>query len=306
MPVTCEWDGCGREFDAERGMKLHHAKIHGVSIAGKKVECHWCETTIRRLSSKLDRTENTFCSHDCRKSWQLDGKCGDFVCDWCGKEDHKSPAKLVGDNNFCSKECQGKYQTHQAREYIDCGWCGSELHRPKSRIEEHDNQFCDMDCRWDYRTDKLNITTKCGYCDTKITKMKCKVTTQDNVYCDSGCRADHLTEIYRGSGNPQWVGGHLEYYGPSWVSERRKALDRTGGCCSICGMGTTEHIEEFDTVPHAHHIKPARSFGKVDDANEQSNLIPLCQICHNDVEGLNKDTLLHDNTFISEAAVECL
>lgn len=68
-----------------------------------------------------------------------------------------------------------------------------------------------------------------------------------------------------------WSGSRL--YGSDWTVARKKAMERTAGCCALCGMAGAE----------VHHIKAKRRGG----SNKLSNLVPLCRSCHRQVEQRN-------------------
>lgn len=78
--------------------------------------------------------------------------------------------------------------------------------------------------------------------------------------------------------NPQWNGGKIYYYGPSWNSQRNAARKRDNYTCQYCGV--TEDIlgKQLDV----HHIRKFRHFGldHHEQANHLDNLICLCPQCH--------------------------
>ncbi|RPI52217.1 MAG: HNH endonuclease [Deltaproteobacteria bacterium] len=79
--------------------------------------------------------------------------------------------------------------------------------------------------------------------------------------------------MFAGAKNPAWRGGHKDYRGYNWSSQRKLALERDGHRCVKCGK--TKGI----TV---HHKIPFRLFATYEDANELSNLETLCRKCHTD------------------------
>jgi len=108
---------CEKELSTEHGLKQHHAKVHGKSIAGVEVECDWCGEGHTKRPSHV--TERNFCSSECSseyqsslrsKMWQGEGhpqwqKRDD--CAWCGDELHRS------DIRFCSQECANTWQSSE-------------------------------------------------------------------------------------------------------------------------------------------------------------------------------------------------
>lgn len=56
---------CGDEFDTEHGMKIHHTRAHGESIAGRDFVCEKCGDEFTKYPSRADRTESNYCSMEC-------------------------------------------------------------------------------------------------------------------------------------------------------------------------------------------------------------------------------------------------
>jgi DEAD/DEAH box helicase domain-containing protein len=67
-------------------------------------------------------------------------------------------------------------------------------------------------------------------------------------------------------------------YGPTWPRQRDLARARDGFRCQICG------VPESDKAHHVHHKIPFRMFESVEQANQLSNLVTLCNSCHRKVE----------------------
>ncbi len=92
-----------------------------------------------------------------------------------------------------------------------------------------------------------------------------------------------MSEYLSGENNYNWKGGRIEYYGPNWYRQRRKARKRDGFTCHHCGKSEQENERALDV----HHIQPFRTFNYVTgendnykEANKLSNLISLCRSCH--------------------------
>ncbi|AGC34480.1 HNH endonuclease [Haloarcula virus HVTV-2] len=97
---------CSKELRTEHGLKQHHAKVHGESLAYKQ-----CEQCGDEFKPTWNSEKQRFCSQEC-------------------SSEHLS--------NVRSKEWQGEGHP-QWQERDDCGWCGDELHRS-------DIRFCSQDC----------------------------------------------------------------------------------------------------------------------------------------------------------------
>lgn len=116
---------CGCDCDTERGMKIHHKKAHGESLAGVSVSCSHCGSELSRKHTEVEARENFFChDKDCRSkfltgrntkednpNWQN----GETVieCEVCGEERYKKNLDVERtDHDFCSMECQGVWQSN--------------------------------------------------------------------------------------------------------------------------------------------------------------------------------------------------
>jgi len=63
---------CDESFDTERGVKIHHKRVHNESIAGVAVDCDWCGTTFYKKPSYVERYEHLFCGRDCKDAFHSD------------------------------------------------------------------------------------------------------------------------------------------------------------------------------------------------------------------------------------------
>ena len=97
---------CGGRFSSERGMKVHHSKIHGVSLAGTEYECKQCGVTFR------DHQNRTFCSKDCEATWNAGNLCGENHPRW------RDDVRLV------CEVCEESYTVNLPRGQIPCVFVG--------------------------------------------------------------------------------------------------------------------------------------------------------------------------------------
>lgn len=81
----------------------------------------------------------------------------------------------------------------------------------------------------------------------------------------------------RGELSHRWRGGYEPYYGPNWLSQKRKTLERDKYTCQSC---------ESERKFVVHHIIAFRAFGRehYKEANKLSNLLTLCEACHTTME----------------------
>lgn len=126
---------------------------------------------------------------------------------------------------------------------------------------------------------QTSIKIECDFCGDTTTQQKNQHSRSEHHFCKEGCRLEWL-ENRSGENSPLWKGGVNGYRGPSWNKQRQKAYDRDNGQCQDCGIEEEDHILKYGYRPHVHHTIPYRCFDDHETANQTSNLITLCTICH--------------------------
>lgn len=124
---------CDRIFDSGRGVKVHHKKAHGESIAtggSATRDCDGCGGTIHRPPAGFvnqrtgEEHHRHFCSDGCREQWHQswmeaggeghpawDGGLVTVACDWCGDEKDVKPSTAERGRTFCDKRCEGAWRS---------------------------------------------------------------------------------------------------------------------------------------------------------------------------------------------------
>ncbi|MFC6825687.1 HNH endonuclease [Halopelagius fulvigenes] len=107
---------CGESgFKNRHGMKIHHARLHGESIAGETVECAECGDEVTVTPRRLERSENNFCSPECHDRFQWDRV--EVTCENCAvKFDKKKFFAERCDLDFCSIGCRREFFKQRAEE----------------------------------------------------------------------------------------------------------------------------------------------------------------------------------------------
>lgn len=118
-----------------------------------------------------------------------------------------------------------------------------------------------------------DIANKLGCCNCTVRKFLSKH--------DIECRD---AKFQPGEDHFNWAGGHEKYYGPNWESQKRKAKERDGYECLLCGMSEEKHLKELGERIHVHHIRKFRRYNSYKEANVLDNLATVCKDCHYDVE----------------------
>lgn len=254
--MTQECPKCDREFANERGVNAHIGHAHP-EYKQQSVECHVCgdQKTIPQCQYEL--SERFFCGQSCRHEFMADHMEGDnnpsynggkvtISCERCGEAVKVTPA-LEDRKRYCSKSCYTKAMSERSGEQTP-----------------------------NYQGGKREI--QCEECDSTFAVKKAREDIA--TYCSRECMGSAYERLRRGEGSPSWAGGAVDYYGPNWDEQRRRALDRDGYSCQDCGVSR----EEFDWID-VHHIFPIKRFisethADYESANRLGNLITLCRGCH--------------------------
>lgn len=81
--------------------------------------------------------------------------------------------------------------------------------------------------------------------------------------------------------------GRPDYRGGNWYLQAKRARERDGYRCRVCGITEEEQQRQLDV----HHLVPYRAFKAVAEANGLSNLISVCRSCHRRLEERVKSDL---------------
>lgn len=237
---------CGRtDFKNAKGMKQHHAKVHGESIAGVEIECEVCGGARRASPHEIEEDRGLFCSVDCRVEGRRERVATE--CEQCGDE-FAVTGYREDTARFCSVNCKGAWRSENYtgennpnwsdRIPLECKWCGGEYDVIPSRAEE----------------------SSC---------------------CSEECAAAYWGARFNGDTHHSWRGGKSVYEAvkrclgdESWPATRRRIRVRADGECQMCGGSPSG--QGLDV----HHIVPILSGGDHGDYN----LMALCRSCHTTVE----------------------
>lgn len=257
---------CNESFKSKRGVKVHHKKEHGESIAGFEKECDNCENKFRD-NIKDNGLDNNFCSPECYYEWRS--------------------KNLVGNNN---PNWSGNYKT-----YV-CDYCGGDFKRNKNNIEDH--KFCGEECFSKYLVDN-NIYSKdnhphwsgdrikkeCKFCGEsyKVAPGLAEITS----FCKQECQANWESKNRTGENHPLWEGGYDSYNKGNWTTVRKKVRKSRPNKCKKCGMKEEQHYDKYDRDLDVHHIKPLKTFDDPNKANNTTNLVVVCKSCHQELEQLS-------------------
>lgn len=258
--VECPHEKC--EYDStEHGIKLHHKRTHGTSLVKSEFTCDCCEEVFKEYDCNREGHQNVFCSPECREEFKRENSDVDWwhTCDLCDDEFRRHPS-VIGDTQFCSQECHHNY------------------------IRENPDWLT-----W-YKGGQKEV--ECSWCEKSIKRRPYQAEKEKEYFCSRECHGAWMSENWSGSASPNWKGGYKPYYGPSWRTQRQKALDRDNFQCQDCGMGQDKHHEKHGKELEVHHKKPLRTFDDTSKANRLENLTTLCVKCHSKREYKMNDKIL--------------
>lgn len=185
--------------------------------------------------------------------------------------------------------------------WVKCTVCGEERRRLKSQIEECRNVFCSQDCLHLWRSEEFTgeshplterIEIECEHCGDTKEVIPAVAKTRTYHFCNYDCMGKWRSENRSGENAPAWQGGKERYYGPNWLTQRKKALQRDDYQCRQCGCTEKEHFEKYDRQLSVHHWKTISEFYEesnegfpdFEQVNALYNLITLCIACHRKIE----------------------
>lgn len=302
--LTCQQ--CGKSFsripsEVVEGTKYCSLKcLQSSKRNGQVYKCHHCGNEIYRSPSQVK--EKMFCSRECSERGR--GRRQSNCITWytCKKCDKKFKGYTYQPRLYCSKACRYSIRTSPPAQPVSfsCGWCGKKFSRFRGKFGPGcENHFCSKECESNWRCnggmpsgqdhpEYNSIIVHCANCDKELIRQPHRANGYKRQFCDMKCAGEWQSKNKTGKNHPNWKGGQLPgYRGPNWSQQSRSARKRDGYKCQHCGISQKKNGRQLDV----HHIIPFRTFGYIPDendhylqANELSNLISLCSICHKKAE----------------------
>lgn len=148
MPSDCP--GCGQPFDSERGMKVHHAKAHGESLATYTRDCVVCGEEFTQYRSVVE--DQRACSNGCKGVLISEAKSlGETeTCRYCGATVDIEPwEREWKDYWFCDMDCKGEWMSENVKGENHPSWkggwehyYGSNWHEMREKARRRDEYAC--------------------------------------------------------------------------------------------------------------------------------------------------------------------
>jgi len=216
-----------------------------------------------------------------------------LICETCKEPFYRKVTKSYLPL-FCSRKC-----SNESRVLVDipCPICETMFKPNVIDIGRVRKQYCSAKCAWIAQSGKPSPKRTPKHIRDLVTQeypqkgpdelseiLNMPKDTIQRIAYSEGVKLDkkvrqktykNVIKRMTGPNNPNWQGGTTyKEYGDSWPEQRIKTLKRDNYTCQVC-------FEFGNTV---HHIKPRRFFENVDDSNDLSNLITLCDKHHVPVE----------------------
>lgn len=288
---------CRATILLEEHLFLFYNKIKTKQVISLIKNCLNCNKEIKVKPSHFDRKK--YCSRACQAKyqkknppdfWKEMSKKKIVKCSFCKNDISRKPSE-IRKNNFCNHQCKRLFQIengHLINQHLRkdvmliCKTCGKNFTVPENR--KNTAKYCSRSCLGKANGDRgkvqysKKVKIHCSNCNQPIEK---KPSTLRNLnFCSLDCMGTYYStsRMFAGENSGTWAGGDINYYGPNWRSQRRKARARDQYTCQDCGITEQEYGSELSV----HHIIPFREFkGDWLRANKLSNLITLCEHpCH--------------------------
>lgn len=288
---------CGDDFKSERGMKSHHASVHGESIAGVEVTCSVCGDTFRKQRTHAEAADRHFCSDECKSEGYKNRVS--LTCDYCGDEYERAASKITdSENTFCSNECQGNHRRECVENtqtlHRECDVCGDKFTIYKSNAEQYSGTYCSWGC-WGEEQSVEYTTVACANCGEEVERPPSSIERFDTFYCSDKCRGEHQTHM----NHPMWAGGRglteairSMISDRSWDDLRTQLQAERDPRCRMCGRQPDEL--------HLHHTVPLLAGG----TNDPDLLMFLCSGCHRRAEAHARGVMDHTVSRLSQEYAE--
>lgn len=274
---------CGEVFSNDHGMKIHHSRKHGESIAGISVNCAVCGQKVTRRPYRIENGRKNFCSDECTEEYNKHTQ-GYTTAELLDEVErlHKELGKVPSISDL---EEHGQISQHTYYSHFEGGWNAV---ISEAGLEPNTRSLSKQDCIEDIRKTEKKLSRipttddqeRCGeVCVKTFYKF---FDSWREVVSSAGLDASKV----RGRNLPiSEKKGHPDY-GPNWQIKREEALSRDNYCCQRCGLERDSHEKKYGRDLEVHHITPARKYDDYEEQNDISNLITLCMECHREWEAL--------------------
>lgn len=258
-------------------------------------KCLNCQIEMAVKPSHIERKK--YCSKACKGKYQSKfptsfehlKKGKEIACHSCQKSFYRKKSEIVT-KNFCSLICRNddlrrNSETNNQhlikRLSVSCLTCDVQFQVIESR--KNTAKYCSRKCLGKANGKRASvqlrkrINVNCTQCQEVLERKPSGL--REWNFCNTTCMAIYYENsgAFAGKNNGAWLGGDENYYGPNWLSQRRKARKRDNYICQECGVTELHYGKELSV----HHKKRFKEFfGDWFQANKIDNLESLCEPCH--------------------------
>lgn len=181
------------------------------------------------------------------------------TCPTCGTEFR--PWQSL--QRYCSRACVVRPRVYGG---AHCKRCGAAFQAGPTR------QYCSRECGWQARHERSWADETCLNC-AKVFRRRTQPSHRNHrVFCSTTCSQNYTA----GQNHPAWRGGRDPFFGSRWLRLAESIRERDGRRCRRCGKPEAENGRKLPID----HVVPRRDWATIEEANDPSNLVALCDSCH--------------------------
>lgn len=197
---------CDKEVETEQGLRIHHSRVHDVSLPNR--QCTGCG------------------------SWFYDPQSRRKFCDDCDANagEHNGNWQSAKETTDC-KRCGSSF------EFYPSDKCG--VYCPDC-VADSDEFLGDS-----YTKDAERVEKDCEQCGKPMTMLQSKLDRGNGRFCTRECLGSWLSENVVGEQHHLWKEGETSYTG-EWLDVRANARKRDGHECKVCGMTREQNGQRLD------------------------------------------------------------
>jgi 5-methylcytosine-specific restriction endonuclease McrA len=222
-PDGVDCPSCDRSFETENGMKVHHEKVHGESIAGVEVECTNCSESFRESAARAEKQNHHFCDMECFSEFQRIDLPRETVTELYKQKglsigdiaDHLELSETLIYNRVAEwgLESSAHTEPYHSEEWLRCEYLGKE----KTTIEIADE--CDVTPRTigdhlqqiginaqevGMKRTRSRITVECAFCSEELERYPAHTGDTNRFFCEKNCEGQWLAENRSGEDHPDY------------------------------------------------------------------------------------------------------
>lgn len=217
---------CDKTLATEQGIRIHHTRVHEVSLPNR--QCKGCGTWFYD-----PRSRRKFCE-------ECNPNAGAHNGNWRGAKQETQCKRCGSSFKYYPSNKQGVY----------CPKC----------VTDSDEFLGDS-----YTKDAERVEKACEQCGETMDVLQSTLDRGHGRFCSRNCLSGWLSENVVGEQHHQWKEGESSYTG-DWWNVRREARERDDYECQVCRVSRDEEgkeldvhhirpVREFDDPQDAHRLE---------------------------------------------------